>query len=106
MLRHWHGLTLFLREAGAPLDSNAVERILKKVVLLRKNSLFYKTAKGARTGDIYLSLIATCQLNKVNPHEYLTAIQTHSDELKACPVDWMSWTFEETMRRLKEPGPT
>lgn len=105
MLRHWHGLTMFLREAGAPLDSNAVERILKKVVLMRKNSLFYKTAKGARTGDIYLSLIATCQLNKVNPHEYLTAIQTHSVELKATPADWMPWTFKETLRRLQEPAP-
>lgn len=102
MLRHWHGLTMFLREAGAPLDSNAVERILKKVVLMRKNSLFYKTAKGARTGDIYLSLIATCQLNKTNPHEYLTAIQTHSEELKAAPADWMPWTFQETLRRLQE----
>ena len=67
LLNYWDGLTLFLRQAGAPLDSNAVERSLKKVVLHRKNSLFYKTARGARVGDIYLSLIATCQLSKVNP---------------------------------------
>ena len=25
LLRHWKGLTLFLREAGAPLDNNLVE---------------------------------------------------------------------------------
>lgn len=99
--RHWDGLTLFLREPGAPLDSNSVERILKKVVLFRKNSLFYKTANGARTGDIYLSIISTCQLNKVNPHEYLTAIQIHSAQLRASPADWMPWTFKDTMERLK-----
>jgi transposase len=40
-LRHWTRLTLFLRQAGAPLDSNVVERALKKCILHRKNSLFY-----------------------------------------------------------------
>ena len=35
--------------AGAPLDTNMVERLLKNVVLHRKNSLFYRTAAGAKT---------------------------------------------------------
>ena len=30
LLRHWHQLTLFLRQAGAPLDNNICERALKK----------------------------------------------------------------------------
>ncbi len=34
-LRHWERLTLFLRQAGAPLDSNLVERALKKCILHR-----------------------------------------------------------------------
>ena len=33
MLRHWMPLTLFLREPGAPIDNNLVERILKKAIL-------------------------------------------------------------------------
>jgi hypothetical protein len=40
MLNHWGKLTLFLRQAGAPLDSDIVERALKKAILLRKNALF------------------------------------------------------------------
>lgn len=104
MLKHWDGLTLFLRQPGAPLDSNAVERILKKVVLHRKNSLFYKTARGARVGDIYLSLIATCQLNKVNPHHYLTAIQEHSEKLRASPQDWMPWSYKKSLENAREPA--
>jgi hypothetical protein len=36
MLRHRTPLTLFLREASAPLDDNLVERALKKAVLHRK----------------------------------------------------------------------
>jgi transposase len=35
LLRHWRPLTLFLRQAGAPLDNNIVERALKRAVLHR-----------------------------------------------------------------------
>jgi len=30
-LRPWKGLALFLREAGAPVDNNVVERSLKRI---------------------------------------------------------------------------
>jgi hypothetical protein len=40
LLRHWPELTLFLRQAGAPLDNNIAERMLKKAILHRKNALF------------------------------------------------------------------
>jgi len=50
LLKHWEKLTLFLRVAGAPIDNNLVERALKKSILHRKNSLFYKTRKGAQMG--------------------------------------------------------
>ena len=42
LLRHCKGLTLFLREARAPLDNNLVERALKRAVLHRKSALFYR----------------------------------------------------------------
>jgi hypothetical protein len=64
MLRHWLPLTLFLREPGAPIDNNLVERILKKAILHRRNSLFYKTLNGARVGDLFMSLIHTCELQR------------------------------------------
>lgn len=90
---HWEGLTLFLRQPGAPLDNNAVERALKRVVLHRKNSLFYRTAKGARTGDIYMSIIQTCQLNDADPLDYLTALQRNHVAVAANPADWMPWNY-------------
>lgn len=40
----------------------------------RKNSLFYKTLRGAQVGDLYMSLIHTCELNGVNPFAYLTEL--------------------------------
>jgi len=57
MLKHWETLTLFLRVSGAPLDNNACERILKMAIRHRKNSLFYKTQRGADVGDLYMSLV-------------------------------------------------
>ena len=93
VLRHWDRLTLFLREAGAPLDSNIVERALKRTILHRKNSLFYKTENGAEVGDLFMSLIHTCELNGVNPFDYLTELQKHAAELARDPAAWMPWNY-------------
>ena len=97
MRSHWSALTLFLRVAGAPLDNNVAERALKSVVLHRKNSLFYRTASGAKTGDIYMSLIQTCQRNDINPWDFLTELQRNHQAVKENPADWTPWTYRETL---------
>jgi hypothetical protein len=99
VLRHWDRLTLFLRQAGAPLDSNIVERALKKAILHRKNSLFYKTENGAEVGDMFMSLIHTCELNGANPFDYLTELQKHAVELAKNPAAWMPWNYGGTLGR-------
>jgi transposase len=93
MLRHWEKLTLFLRQAGAPLDNNLCERALKKAILHRKNALFYKTRNGAHVGDLFMSLIYTCELNQANPFDYLTQLQRHADELATSTEVWMPWNY-------------
>ena len=62
-------------------------------ILHRKNSLSYKTLNGARVGDLFMSLINTCRLNRVNPFAYLLAIATHPEEVKACPSAWLPWKY-------------
>ena len=101
MLNHWKKLTLFLRKAGAPLDNNVAERALKKIILHRKNSYFYQTQKGARVGDLYMSLIYTCELNGVNPFDYLTELERHADELAAHPDQWMPWNYRHMLEGIK-----
>jgi len=103
LLNHWKKLTLFLDVAGAPLDSNVVERALKMAILHRKNALFYKTQNGADVGDLFMSLIHTCALNGVNPFDYLTELQRHVEALKRAPADWMPWNYRETLARLTTP---
>jgi transposase len=100
LLNHWRPLTLFLRVAGAPLDNNIVERALKRAVLHRKNALFYRTLHGAQVGDLFMSLIHTCQLCGANSFEYLTELQRHARELAASPAEWMPWNYRQTLARV------
>jgi transposase len=98
VLKHWERLTLFLHQAGAPLDSNIVERALKKAILHRKNSLFYKTTHGAEVGDLFMSLIHSCELNNANPFDYLTELQKHAAGLAKHPAAWMPWNYRQTLQ--------
>jgi transposase len=104
LLRHWRPLTLFLRQAGAPLDNNVVERALKRAVLHRKNALFYRTLNGAAVGDLFMSLIHTCQLCDANSFEYLIELQRHAAELAANPADWMPWNYRATLPHAPPGG--
>jgi transposase len=103
-LKHWQALTLFLRAPGAPLDNNVCEQALKMAIRSRKNSLFYKTEHGAHVGDLFMSLIHTCQLNCVNPFAYLVQLQRHSAELRRNPAAWMPWNYQMALAAL-EPAP-
>jgi transposase len=94
MLKHWEPLTLFLRVEGAPLDNNLCEQVLKMAIRHRRNSLFYRTLHGAYIGDLFMSLIHTCRLSKVNPLHYLVALQRHSHEVFQNPHAWLPWNYE------------
>lgn len=95
MCNHWDALTLFLRLPGAPLDNNICERALKKAILNRKNALFYMTKRGAQVGDLYMSLIHTCELCGANPLDYLITIRAHSSDVKPHPSNWMPWNYKQ-----------
>lgn len=97
LLKRWEPLTLFLRKAGAPLDNNVCERALNKAILHRKNSMFYKTRNGARVGDMYMSLIYTCELNGANAFDYLNQLQLNAADVMKFSDRWMPWNFRENI---------
>jgi len=102
MLNRWDKLTVFLRIAGAPLDSNIVERLLKMAIRHRNNSLFFLTQHGADVSDVYMTLIYTAQLHGENPFEYLTALLRHAREVAQSPASWLPWSFRETLGHIAE----
>lgn len=102
MLRHWMPLTTFLRVAGAPLDSSWAERAIKIAIRHRRNSLFYKTNKGAQVGDCLMSIIYTAKVNGVNPYDYLNTLQQHADAVKANPAQWLPWNYAQTAASIAQ----
>ncbi len=93
-INQWDALTLFLEDGHLPVDNNASERALRICALGRKNFLFVgHDQAGENLAGLY-SLIATCEVNGVNPVEYLAdvliRVQTHPasriDEL--LPHNW------------------
>jgi transposase len=103
MLKHWERLTLFLHVAGVPLDNNICERVLKMAIKHRKNSLFYKTLRGATVGDMFMSFIHTCILNGVNPFDYIVSLQRYSSDVSQRPGQWMPWNYKSTISDLAPP---
>lgn len=99
-LKRWDKLTLFLRVPGAPLDNSLTERILKRAIRHRRNSLFYKTENGAAVGDLYMSLIATAKLAGADPFHYLNELQRHLDDACDNPADWMPWNYRDTLEGI------
>src|SRR5271166_3033123 len=51
LLKHWERLTLFLRQAGAPLDNNICERALKKAD--PEQPLYGETQERSRPGGAH-----------------------------------------------------
>jgi transposase len=75
-------------------------------VLHRKNALFYRTVHGAEVGDIFMSLIHTCELNGVNSFDYLVELQRHAAQVAASPGEWMPWNYRSKLPVTTTPEST
>lgn len=71
MLTREGSMRVFLSNPDVPLDNNHTERAVRPIVLGRKNYLFCWTEVGAEKVAIIQSLIYTCQLQGINPWDYL-----------------------------------
>jgi transposase len=100
MLKRWQKLTGFLREPGVPIDNNTCERALKMAIRHRRNSMFYRSDRGAEIGDMFMSLIYTTELRGENPFDYLDAVLRNDKAAAQHPADWLPWTYRETLARL------
>jgi transposase len=100
LIKHWLGMTRFLEIPGAPLDNNVAERLIKRSIMHRKASLFFKTEDGAKVGDCLMSLIQTCMANGENPVDYLTVLQKNARHIAKNPHLWLPWNYRNTLRSL------
>ena len=94
-LKRWSELTEFCHTPGVPLSNAECERNIKRVITHRKNSLFYKTAKGAQVGDVIQSLIVTCHESGINCFDYLTWIQENKSAAQSTPEKYLPWCLPQ-----------
>jgi len=99
-IKHWKGLTKFCNTVGAPIDNNIAERFIKKALLHRKNSLFYKTEDGAKVGDAIMSIIQTTISAGVDPFEYLITLQKNSKPVANNPQLWLPWNYTKMLKSI------
>jgi transposase len=73
-LNHWTELNNFMLDGNLPIDNNLVERLIRTVAIARKNFLFCGSHEGAKRTAVIYSLLATCELNNIEPFEYFTDV--------------------------------
>jgi hypothetical protein len=99
LMNHWTRLMLFLGQPGSSIDSNIVERALKKAILNRKKPPLQDAERSASRRS-FMSPRSHVRLNGVNTLDYLTELQRHSAELAGHGSEWMPWNYRETVARL------
>jgi transposase len=64
-------LRAVLLDVHLPLDNTRSERALRKLVVGRKNWMFYGSDAHAESAASTFTLIATCRLHHIEPRQYL-----------------------------------
>jgi transposase len=63
-----------LEDPRLPLDNTRSERSLRKVVVGRKNWMFYGSDTHAESAAALFSIIASCRLHSIDPQQYLDEV--------------------------------
>jgi transposase len=73
-IRQRDALRRFLDDGRLPMTNNASERALRGIAVGRKAWLFFGSDDHAQAAANLFSLIASCQLHRLDPESYLTEI--------------------------------
>jgi hypothetical protein len=99
MLKRWDEFTLFLTVPSVPLDNNIVERMLKRLIVQRKNSFFYANEYSAYVGCVLTSLIMTGVEAGINVFDYFNDLQANRFLVAREPENWLPWHYPKQQER-------
>lgn len=109
-LNRWTELTRCLSDSRIPLDTNHIERIIRKFVIGRNNWLFSDTEAGADALCFWFSLIQTARLHGLNERKYIEHLVI---TVPGCnpknPEDFvplLPWNIDKDALNKKLPSPT
>jgi len=109
------GLSVFLSDPRVSIDTNHLERGLRRIPTGRRNWLFAWTELGAERIGVIQSLTATCELHGVDPYTYLVDVLQRVGEHPAAraveltPRVWKTLFADNPLRsdldRARDPPP-
>ena len=70
-LRRWPALIRYTKRGDRPIDNNPVENAIRPIALGRRNWLFTGSERAGRRAAAIQSLLATAQLNGLEPDAWL-----------------------------------
>jgi transposase len=71
VLGQWTALGRYIVDGEVPMDTNAIERLLRGIAVGRKNFMFVASPEGGRWAAGAYTLVESCKLNHVEPYRYL-----------------------------------
>jgi transposase len=112
-LNQWTELTVFAGGTGGagaapeefgrvPIDNNASEREMRRIVLNRKNSLFVGNERAGRAAAILSGLASTCRRHAIDPQRYLTQLLVN---LPSTPISQLDQWLPDHWKRRDTPPP-
>ena len=76
LLRHWHGLIVYVEDGRYEMSTNLVENAIRPFAVGRRVWLFCDSVAGAKSSANLYSLIETAKLNALDPYLYLRHVFT------------------------------
>ena len=98
-----------LLDGNIPLDNTRAERALRKIVVGRKNWLFYGTDTHAEAAAAIFSVIATCRLHGIDPFVYFDEVLRvlpywpQDRYLELAPKHWLATRAQLDPAELERP---
>lgn len=102
-------LMAVLQNPDLPLDNTRAERALRKIVVGRKNWMFYGSDTHAEAAAAIFSLIATCRLQRIDPQQYLDELMRvlpywpKERYLELAPHRWVATRARLDQTQLDKP---
>lgn len=100
------GLTRFIEDGRLPIHNNMSELALRREAIGRKNWLFVGSDDGGEVNATFTSLLASCQLAKVEPWSYLRDLLCllprwpEHRVLELAPIEWAKTREREDVLKL------
>lgn len=82
-VEHEAELSNFLLDGRVDIDNNRCERMVKAMVMAKKNFLFFGSERGGEAGAACMTVLQTAVLNGLNPESYLAYLL---DNLRGQPL--------------------